>query len=92
MERTNQRVSYTLTGVNGGYNCQFEVTKYDDASQFSMNGTMDGTINKEGFYHCTYTVTNGNVYVNISGSESGAAEATAALKAIADEERAINEE
>jgi hypothetical protein len=89
MERTNQRVSYTLTGVNGGYNCQFEVTKYDDASQFSMNGTM----NKEELnYYCNYSVTNGNVNVNISGSESGAAEATAALKVIADEERALNGE
>lgn len=88
MERTNQRVSYTLTGVNSGYDCRFEATKYDDASQFSMNGTM----NKEGiYYYCNYTVTNGNVNVNISGSESGAAEATAALKAIADEERALNE-
>lgn len=88
MERINRRVSYTLTGVNGGYNCQFEVTMYDDASQFSMNGTMS----KEDLnFYCNYSVSNGNVNVNISGSESGAAEASAALKTIADEERTVNE-
>ncbi len=89
MERTNQRVAYTLAGESGGYGFRMEVSRHDDGSQFSMNGTMTGD-GKD--YWCAYTVTDGNVNVSVSGPESGAAEATAALKALADAERATNGE
>lgn len=89
MERTNQRTAYTLTGEGSGYNWQLEVTRHIDGSQFSMSGSMSGSDSQ---WWVNYSVSGETVNVSVSGPEAGAAEATAALKALADAERAANGE
>lgn len=89
MERINQRIAYTLTGESGGIRYQLEVSRHNDGSQFSMSGTMSGNDLQ---WWVNYMVTGETVNASVNGPEDGAEQVTAALKALADDERAIDGE
>ena len=85
MNRTNKRTSYTLSGEQGGFQANLEVTMYEGGQRIEASGTL----NKEAASHYVrYSVMeDGRADISVSGPEESCAAAQDALTAIVNAER-----